>query len=83
MAFAKKNFKRKRRSKRKVCPFCADKTLRIDYKDVELLERFITDRGKIMPRRITGVSAAHQRELTLAIRRARNIALLPYVVLGD
>ena len=66
-----------RRPKRKVCSFCVDKSL-IDYKDASRLKRYVTERGKILPRRITGCCAAHQRELTVAIKRARHIALLPY-----
>lgn len=70
---------RKRRSyqRRKVCRFCADKQLTIDYKDPRTLRSFISERGKIVPRRISGNCAKHQRELTEAIKRARNIALLP------
>ena len=64
--------------RRKVCRFCADKTLQIDYKDVKQLRYFVTERGKIIPRRIYGNCAKHQREITLAIKRARQIALLPY-----
>ncbi len=73
---------RKRRRvfhRRKVCRFCADKNLAIDYKDAKGLRYFITERGKIIPRRITGTCARHQRSLTTAIKRARTIALLPYV----
>lgn len=66
-----------RRPKKKVCPFCVDKSL-IDYKDANRLKRFVTERGKILPRRVTGCCAAHQRELTVAIKRARHMALLPY-----
>ncbi|MBF0189581.1 MAG: 30S ribosomal protein S18 [Magnetococcales bacterium] len=66
--------------RRKVCVFCADKALQIDYKDPKLLLRFITERGKIVPSRITGVCAPHQRRLSKAIKRARNIALLPHLV---
>lgn len=66
--------------RRKVCLFCADKTVQIDYKDPKLLKRFITERGKIVPSRITGVCASHQRGLGKAIKRARNIALLPFLV---
>lgn len=75
------NKKRKRRvyQRRKVCRFCADATLQIDYKDVRTLKYFITERGKILPRRITGACAKHQRELNTAIKRARTIALLPFV----
>lgn len=64
--------------RRKVCRFCADKELIIDYKDVKTLRNFLTERGKIIPRRIYGNCARHQRELTEAIKRARQIALLPY-----
>lgn len=74
-------FNRRPRPK-KTCPFVANPDLVIDYKDVELLKRFISPRGKILPRRITGVSAKYQRKLTRAIKRARNIALLPYVVMS-
>lgn len=69
---------RGRRSRRKVCTFCVDKVDVIDYKDVAKLRRFITERGKILPRRISGNCAKHQRQVTLAIKRARNIALLPF-----
>ena len=65
--------------RKKVCQFCADKSEKIDYKDVEKLRRYITERGKILPKRITGTCAMHQRELTEAIKRARQMALLPYV----
>jgi small subunit ribosomal protein S18 len=73
--------KRKRRvyHRRKVCRFCADSSIIIDYKDSKTLKYFITERGKIIPRRITGTCATHQRSLTLAIKRARSIALLPFV----
>lgn len=73
--------KRKRRvyHRRKVCRFCADSKIIIDYKDSKTLKYFITERGKIIPRRITGTCASHQRTLTLAIKRARSIALLPFV----
>ncbi|MFQ5697436.1 MAG: 30S ribosomal protein S18 [Myxococcota bacterium] len=64
--------------RRKVDRFDSDQTLTIDYKDAKLLRTFLTERGKIIPRRITGNSAKHQRELTLAIKRARHIALLPF-----
>ena len=69
---------RSRRPKRKVCVFCADKVDYIDYKDVAKLRRYITERAKILPRRISGCCAKHQRELTVAIKRARYMALLPY-----
>jgi len=74
------NTKRKRVfHRRKVCRFCADSTIVIDYKDSKMLRYFITERGKIIPRRISGTCAKHQRALTRAIKRARTIALLPYV----
>jgi small subunit ribosomal protein S18 len=69
---------RGRRNKRKVCSFCVDKAEHIDYKAINKLSRFITERGKILPRRISGNCAKHQRQLTISIKRARNIALLPY-----
>lgn len=69
---------RNRRPRRKVCNFCVDKVDGIDYKDAAKLRRFITERGKILPRRISGTCAKHQRQLTVAIKRARNIALLPF-----
>jgi small subunit ribosomal protein S18 len=69
---------RGRMRRRKVCRFCVDKVDLIDFKDVRLLQNFIPERGKILPRRISGVCTAHQRMLTEAIKRARNIALLPY-----
>ena len=69
---------RTRKPRRKVCSFCVDKVDEIDYKDVAKLRRFTTERGKILPRRISGVCAKHQRKLTIAIKRARAIALLPF-----
>lgn len=68
-----------RSKKRKRCPFTAAGMKHIDYKDINTLSRFITERGKILPRRITGVSAYHQKHLTNAIKRARHMALLPFV----
>jgi small subunit ribosomal protein S18 len=68
----------KRIGRRRGCPFCNDSALLIDYKDPQLLKYFITERGKIVPRRISGCCAKHQRKLTLHIKRARNIALLPF-----
>ena len=65
--------------RRKVCKFCADKIDYIDYKDVRMLTPFVPERGKILPRRISGVCAAHQRKLQTAIKRARQLALVPYV----
>ena len=64
--------------RKKVDPFEKDKTKKIDYKDVDVLGNYISDRGKILPRRITGLTAKHQREMTVAIGRARQIALIPY-----
>ncbi len=70
----------RRRPKRKVCSFCVDKIKDVDYKDSGRLKRFLSDRGKILPRRITGNCAGHQRQLTVAIKRARQVALLPYTI---
>lgn len=67
------------RRRRKVCYFTQNKIEYIDFKDVELLKKFVTDRGKILPRRITGTSAKYQRKLAIAIKRARHMALLPFV----
>jgi small subunit ribosomal protein S18 len=64
--------------RRKICKFCADKIDYVDYKDVKLLSAFVPERGKILPRRMFGTCAEHQRKLTLALKRARNIALLPF-----
>ena len=72
------NKKRGGMRRKKVCQFCADKTETIDYKDVEKLKKSVTERGKILPKRITGTCALHQREVTTAIKRARIVALLPY-----
>ncbi len=67
------------RRRKKVCAFCADKTnAGIDYKDVNKLKRYVSERGKILPRRITGNCAKHQRALTVAVKRARHVALMPY-----
>ncbi|HHV19080.1 MAG TPA: 30S ribosomal protein S18 [Thermoanaerobacterales bacterium] len=68
----------RRVKKKKVCSFCVDKIDSIDYKEYNRLRKYITERGKILPRRITGNCAKHQRQLTAAIKRARNIALLPF-----
>ncbi len=65
--------------RRKVCAFCVDKVQQIDYKDTNKLRRYVSERAKILPRRTTGTCAMHQRQLTVAIKRARQIALLPYV----
>jgi small subunit ribosomal protein S18 len=67
-----------RRAKKKVCSFCVDKVTDIDYKEVAKLRKFISERGKILPRRISGNCAKHQRQLTVAIKRARTVALLPF-----
>jgi small subunit ribosomal protein S18 len=67
-----------RKGRKKVCSFCVDKVESIDYKDVARLRRFISERAKILPRRVTGTCAHHQRELTTAIKRARHLALLPF-----
>lgn len=66
-------------ARRKVCNFCVEKVEAIDYKDVSKLKKYLTESGKILPRRITGVCARHQRELAVAIKRARQMALIPYV----
>jgi len=68
--------------RRKVCRFCAEENIKIDYKDCQLLKYFVTERGKIVPRRISGNCAKHQREIALAIKRARLIALVPFAVTG-
>ena len=70
---------RSRKGRKKVCIFCTNKAEVIDYKDAQKLRRYISERAKILPRRITGVCASHQRELTRAIKRARQLALLPYI----
>jgi small subunit ribosomal protein S18 len=67
-----------RKGRKKVCGFCVDKVEAIDYKDVAKLRRYISERAKILPRRVTGTCARHQRELTVAIKRARHLALLPF-----
>jgi small subunit ribosomal protein S18 len=67
-----------RRPKKKICSFCVDKVESIDYKDLGKLRRYTTERGKILPRRISGNCAKHQRQMTIAIKRARSIALLPF-----
>ena len=76
--FKRMKRERGRRPRRKVCSFCVDKVEEIDYKDVAKLRRYITERGKILPRRISGNCAKHQRQMTTAIKRARNVALLPF-----
>lgn len=78
MAFDK-NRQGGRRSRKKVCSFCVEKVSNIDYKDVSKLRKYTTERAKIVPRRVTGTCARHQRQLTVAIKRARHLALMPYV----
>ena len=73
------NFNKDRRPRKKVCAFCADRIEEIDYKDVAKLRRYLSERSKIGPRRVTGTCARHQRQLTTAIKRARHLALLAYV----
>ena len=73
--------RRNRKSRKKVCAFCMDKIEHIDYKDVPRLRRYLSDRAKIIPRRVTGTCARHQRQPTVAVKRARHLAFLPYV--GD
>jgi small subunit ribosomal protein S18 len=68
--------------RRKMCKFCADETIKIDYKDASLLKYFITDRGKLVPRRLTGNCAKHQREISTGVNRARMIAIMPFAVTG-
>ena len=83
MAFEKKDNKGgrplNRKSRKKVCTFCVEKSDFIDYKDSQKLRRFMSERSKILPRRVTGTCAAHQRELTVAIKRARHLALISYI----
>lgn len=70
--------KKMKRRKKRVCNFCLDKMDSIDYKDIGRLKKYITERGKILPRRISGNCAKHQRQMTLAVKRARSIALMPF-----
>ena len=79
MAMERDNRAPRGRKRRKVCAFCVDKVECIDYKDSAKLRRFLSERGKILPRRTTGTCAKHQRQLTTAIKRARHVALLPFV----
>lgn len=69
---------RRFRPRKKVCQFCKDKEKFLDYKDVEAVKQYISEQGKILPRRITGTCAKHQRDVTIAVKRARHIALIPY-----
>ena len=78
MAYERGNGRPNRKSRKKVCDFCVDKVESIDYKDTQKLRKFTSDRAKILPRRVTGTCARHQRELTTAIKRARQVALMPY-----
>ena len=78
MAYDKNDRRPNKRGRKKVCAFCVEKVEAIDYKDTAKLSRYPSDRAKILPRRVTGTCAYHQRELTTAIKRARQIALLPY-----
>ena len=80
MAFDRTNNGGKPRKRRKVCQFCVDKATFVDYKEIEKLKKFTSERGKILPRRATGACAMHQRQLTEAIKRARQVALMPYIV---
>ena len=70
-----------RKMRKKVCPLCANKDLVLDYKNADVMKKFINDKGKILPRRATGACAKHQRDITLEVKRARHIAVLPYTTL--
>ena len=83
MAIQRGRKKRKTFTRRKVCRFCADSVMKIDYKDYQTLRQFTTERGKIIPRRISGNCAKHQRKVTNAIKRARSIALLPFTTTSE
>jgi len=74
-----KPVKRRRFGRRKVCKFCVDKIVAVDYKDTKRLRTFVTERGKIIPRRISGSCARHQRQLTNSLKRVRTVALIPFV----
>ena len=69
---------RRFRPRKRICAYCADKNKEIDYKDINTLKRFVSERGKILPRRATGACTKHQRKITIAVKRARQVALLPY-----
>jgi len=73
---------KKKMGRRKACKFCTDDKIKIDYKDASLLKYFITDRGKLVPRRLSGNCAKHQREIAVSVNRARMIALMPFAVTG-
>ena len=79
MPMEKNSARPMKRGRKKVCMFCADRAETIDYKDITKLRKCMTERSKILPRRVTGTCAYHQRELTKAIKRARHVALIPYV----
>ena len=70
---------RPRRGRKRVCSFCVEKVENIDYKDVNKLKKYVSERAKIVPRRVTGTCSIHQRKLTIAIKRARHMALIPYI----
>ncbi|MPM97979.1 30S ribosomal protein S18 [bioreactor metagenome] len=78
MAYDRSQRPMNKKGRKKVCAFCVEKATEIDYKDIAKLNKFTSDRAKILPRRVTGTCAAHQRELTTAIKRARMVALMPY-----
>ena len=80
MAYDKNDRRPNKRGRKKVCAFCVEKVEAIDYKDTAKLKRYVSERGKILPRRITGNCAKHQRALTVAIKRARHVALMPYTI---
>ncbi len=73
------NFKKRGRRKKRVCQFCAEKATSVDYKDVAKLKKFVSERGKILPRRVTGTCAKHQRKMTTAVKRARHVSILAYI----
>lgn len=79
MAYDKNGGRPMRRGRKKVCSFCVDRVDYIDYKDISRLRKYTSERAKIIPRRVTGTCAKHQRELTRAIKRSRQVALMPYV----
>ncbi|PHS34210.1 MAG: 30S ribosomal protein S18 [Alkaliphilus sp.] len=74
------NARRKRKGRKKICIFCADKNAKINYKDTHRLKKFITERGKILPRRVSGNCAIHQRDVTQEIKKSRHVALMPYSI---
>jgi len=82
MVAPRNRYRRRSFPRRKICRFCADKSVIIDYKNYKVLRYYVTERGKIIPRRISGNCAHHQREITTAIKRARNIAILPFTTVA-